>query len=71
MMMRVASYDLALRSKLVHQWRSVYHKIGGLTLLEAVRDSSRISVGNRYFVTRGVFKIRYQCVNCRMQSHGA
>ena len=46
----VASHDFALRSKLVHQWRSVYHKIGGLTLLKTVRDSARISVCDRYFV---------------------
>ena len=67
----VASHDFALRSKLVHQWRGVYHKIGGLTLLKTVRDSARISVSDRYFVSRGFFKIQYQCVNCRMQSRGA
>jgi hypothetical protein len=67
----IASHDFALRSKLVHQWRSVYHKIGGLTLLKTVRDSACISVGDRYLVSRGFFKIWYQCVNCRMQSHGA
>ena len=71
MMIAVASHDFALRLKLVDQWRSAYHKIGGLTLLKTVRDSARISVGDRYFVSRGFFKIRYQCVNCRMQSHGA
>src|SRR5262249_32729320 len=48
----VASRDFALRSKLVHQWRGVYHKIGGLTLLKTVRDSARISVGDRYLVSR-------------------
>ena len=28
-----ASHDLALRLKLVDQWRSAYHDIGSLTLL--------------------------------------
>ena len=65
----VASQDFA--SKLAHQWRSVYHKIGGLTLLKTVRDSARISVGDRYFVSRGLFKVRDQYVKCRVQSYGA
>jgi hypothetical protein len=67
----VASHDFALRSKLVHQCRSVYHKIGGLTLLKTIRDSARISVGDSYFVSRGSFKIRDQSsiAGCKATAH--
>ena len=68
---RLSSHDFALRLKLVDPWRRAYHDIGSLTLLNTVRDTARRTVGDRYFVSRGFFKIRYQCVNCRMQSHGA
>ena len=64
------SHDFALRLKLVDPWRRAYHDIGSLTLLNTVRDTARRTVGDRYFVSRGFFKFRYQCVNCRIQSHG-
>jgi hypothetical protein len=66
----VPSHDFALRFKSVDHWHRAYYDIGGLTLLNTVRDSTRGSVGDRYFVSRGFFKIWYQCVNCRMQSRG-
>jgi hypothetical protein len=67
----VPSHRFALRLKSVDHWHRAYYDIGRLTRLNSVRDSTRGSVGDRYFVSRGFFKVRNQCVNCRMQSHGA
>jgi hypothetical protein len=66
-----ARYDLALRLKSVEHWHRANDDIGAFTLLNTVRDSTCGSVGDDYFVSRGLFKIRYQCVNDRVQSRGA
>src|SRR5262249_39901004 len=66
-----ASHDLALRLKLIDQWRSTYHDIGSLTLLNTVSDCARCSVGDCDFVPRRFFKVRDQCDHCRLQGHGA
>ena len=71
MMTRSPAATFALRLKLIDDWHRTCYDIGSLTLLNTVRDSTRGPVGDRYFVSRGSFKIRYQCVNYRMQSRGA
>src|ERR1051326_6636336 len=66
----IPGHDFALRLKSVDHWHRAYYDVGSLALFNTVRDSTRGSVGDHYFVSRGFFKIRYQCVNYRMQSRG-